>query len=242
MRIEFSDASTRRPIPRSRSASSGACSSSVTTNAQSAWRMSRRSSSPRRVGFRPTSTLPLSAAPPRRNRYSGTLSSSTAKCGIVPVRRVVQGVGADAHLGDGFSPGPRPVFEPQRPTVVAGPGGEHCRECVSVRTHGRAQATRSGRSDSWRSALVRRASRTRRRSPRSPTLGRLVNETLLVEAVDAAGCEDLVLRLPPLIAAFPDDDRAFEAQVLTLRRARRARTRRWWESSATSSGSARRSS
>jgi aminoglycoside phosphotransferase (APT) family kinase protein len=45
------------------------------------------------------------------------------------------------------------------------------------------------------------------------------NETLLVDAANDDEDFQLVFRLPPLIAAVPNDDRGFEASVLTLLRA-----------------------
>ena len=64
---------TASPVP----SSSGRCSVSVTSSAQSVWVTSRARSAPRRVGLMPTSVAPLIAAAPSMIQNSGTLSSST---------------------------------------------------------------------------------------------------------------------------------------------------------------------
>ena len=87
---------------------------------QSAWRMSRASSSPRRVGLIPTTVAPANAAPPRRKRYSGTFSRRTPTWNGPSRRKDRKHLGTVRALRHDLAPGPGRVLEAQAGVVVLG--------------------------------------------------------------------------------------------------------------------------
>ncbi len=94
----------RSGTSRSRPSRSAAPGSSVTRSWQSVKRMSRASSSPRRVGLIPTTVAPASAAAPSHRRYSGTLSSRTPMWNGPGRRSADARAAAPAALGHDLAP------------------------------------------------------------------------------------------------------------------------------------------
>ena len=89
----------------------GAPASSVSTSWQSARAMSRASASPRRVGFRPTTTSPASPAATSTVEKNGVLPSNTPTCGGLAGSSRARSAAARSAAGlDVVTPADEPVL------------------------------------------------------------------------------------------------------------------------------------